>query len=135
MAREDWPKQVMAACASHFDNDIYNYKIEEDETDTSAWKLWAEFRILGPNVTKLNNIYRLDVIINILLSAVANKTDAYELHKMAGYFQALFTDIEIDILGCLRLMETVDLTYHGAANNDRIFNATLEAPYSMLLKG
>lgn len=130
----DWAKQVMVACAKHFSADDYKYKIEEDEVDTSKWSKWAEFRIHGPSVEKLQGTNKITVIINILLSVVNNEVNVYDLHEMAGFYTELFTDIYILELGCLKIQDTVILTYHGKSSDNRITHATLEASYKMLIK-
>ena len=67
MARSDWLKEITAECGDHFNVTSYDYKIEEDDVDTASWDLWGEFRILGPNVEKLQGINNVSCVINILL--------------------------------------------------------------------
>lgn len=150
MIDQNWIRWIRASARIHFDNakqgkpllidgENRNSIIGEDES--------AEFRIDGPDITKFNGEYRLDVEINLLVEIKQDKRDLDKLPKIAGIFQAAFTDVipvykhgdgpddnPTELIGCLELDGKVSFNNFGVIDEtNKMEQGTVDARYYIYL--
>lgn len=115
---------------------------EDEEHDVSNKNSWAELRIDGPRYKQVSvNSYVISVDIDILITNHLSKADMFEIHELAGLFEAACASIPIYKYGeevatylfCLTLdpgiSQNIRKVYLGRPPNTRLKRVSVMAFY------
>lgn len=146
---EHWPRWFFASITKHFkdilgpDIDVY---IEGTDREPSLRRNldYVEIRMDGPRVRQTShNVYRIDVVINVLIHSVMDQKDSHRIYKSEGLVLAAFTTIPIrkygdtvddtgDLLVCIGVRDNFDIKVSQFGQIDptvRRMQSMVEAPY------
>jgi hypothetical protein len=155
MINGNWSCWITASLAKYFGDNAngVTFYVEGDTINFDAKIQWVEFRMDGPEIQEItSNYYRLEVIVNLLVSDVINNSDLYSLQRLVGAFSVLFksripifkygTGILDDgtLLTCLEMCKApkdkVDVGYFGKVGpTSDMQQAMIEAHYYTHLTG
>jgi len=134
-----WSHWIFASVSHHFGTFIetagYTFFIEGTDRDYGE-QTYIEFRMNGPNLTRLNrNYYKLDVNINLMWSHNQDHNDLYVPARIRGLLIRAMRDICIyrygddqTLLGILKLK-------HNKQNATNVNNFAQVRPDVKLLQG
>jgi hypothetical protein len=139
---ESWVKWIIASICKHFES--VTMHVEGRLRNTSTLGRVVELRYDGPDFIEQDNVYCVNLIINILIQEPINPSDAYALEQIIGQIVVLFTNIDIykygyddSLLGCLELIQDDGVTVKRFGQADPKINklqTTIEGHYSMDLE-
>lgn len=89
-------RQITASVNKHFDGvkGTYRLYVEGQPIDMANLNAWAEMRVTGPRILKLNKKWLVDLDINIMCS-VKKVENIYEPQFMAGSFASYMNKIPV----------------------------------------
>lgn len=141
----NWPRWSFVSFSKHFTEATsgLNWYVEGTDRQTMQLKDFAEFRMDGPRIVKLNGLYRLDVVVNVLIQSTQDDHDGHRLLKTVGKVVAAcaesvsgykFGDGPDDNretkFACFGLLSEVRVNNFGTPDKDlRKQQATIEARY------
>jgi hypothetical protein len=86
-------KWIMASITKHF-ADIASAKgikfvTEDEDYDPEKLTNWVVLRVVGPTFKELNKgYYEISVEVDLLINMQHNPSNIYNVHEVAGYFEA-----------------------------------------------
>lgn len=151
-ANKHWPRWIFASLTKWFDDHksgVFMY-VEGDDADTGGQQDYFEFRMNGPICEESSKgWWRFDVMINILVVSKRNNTSTHTIYSNVGVVAAAFeTNIPIykfgngvdddreELLGCMVLVDTIEITHLGQVNPDlKEQQSMVEGHYRMFIEG
>lgn len=150
-ADKNWPRWIFASLTKWFDDhrDGVDLYVEGDDANTAALSDYIEFRMNGPVIEEHSKgWWCLDALVNILIVAKRNDRSTHTLQIIVGKVTAAFTtnipvykfgdgpddDREV-LLGCLTLVDTIEVTQLGQVSPDiKEQQAMVQGHYRMFIE-
>lgn len=146
--RLNLPRWILASASKYFSDvaiaNNLHYFVEGTTRETEEYQKSIEFRMDGPDFTRLSkDYYRIDVNINILWSYNQDDEDFHETERIKGILIDAMTDLCVykygdgpnddnSLIGTLQLKQAVKANNFGLIQqNTRLIQGTVEGSYSM----
>lgn len=145
----NWTRWIFASCRKYFNDRVGNFKLFYIPTDDkNGLATYGELRINGPEAKRLSsNEWRLEILINVLISADMNNQDTDLIFKSCGIIQNIMPlDLPIlklgssnsddqSQLGCMKALDETIRTSHFGQFDPKVtlLQSTVEANYQIRL--